>query len=143
MRRFVQLLVVLLVLAVPAAALASVAQMHGPVGTGANDAVVDMSAVIKRGHAVKVTRFTFANVPVSCSSGSTYLTAVSDLFPHHMAVSKKGNFHGTVVVHAGRTTYAVTGHFKSAHKAAGTLHISGTVPGCLHGDSGILHWSAK
>jgi hypothetical protein len=142
-RRIAGWLVVLALLALPAVALASVAQMHGPVGTGANDAVVDMSAVIKRGHAVKVTRFTFANVPVGCSSGSTYLTAVSDLFPHHMAVSKKGNFHGTVVVHAGRTTYAVTGHFKSAHKAAGTLHISGVVPGCLHGDSGILHWSAK
>jgi hypothetical protein len=143
MGRIAGWLAALALLMLPAAALASVVQMHGPVGSGANDAVVDMSASINHGRAVKVTRFTFANVPVSCSSGSTYRTAVSDLFPDRMRVSNKGNFHGTVVVHAGRTKYVVTGHFKSRHKAAGTLHISGVAPGCLHGDSGILHWSAK
>jgi uncharacterized protein (DUF2147 family) len=134
---------VLAVLAWPAVALAAVVQLHGPVGSGANDAVVDMSAVIKHGKAVKVTRFTWANVPVSCTGGPTFATAVSDEFPRHMKVSRKGNFHGTVKVNGGRTTYTVTGHFKSRHKAKGTLHISGVVPQCLHADSGILHWSAK
>jgi hypothetical protein len=49
----------------------------------------------------------------------------------------------TIGVNGGRTTYTITGHFKNAHKASGTLRITGPVPTCLHGDSGVLNWTAS
>ncbi len=40
------------------------------------------------------------------------------------------------------TTYSVTGHFLTLHKATGTLRIKGTVPGCRTADTGVVHWTA-
>jgi hypothetical protein len=140
-RRLTLIAVLTSLLAIPAVALAAAINLHGPAGSGANHSVVDVTVVVKHGKPVKVVRFTFANVLVPCPPYSA--TALSDLFPRHMTVSKSGRFHGTATLNGGRRTYMVAGRFtKAGHKATGTLHITGTIPACRHGDSGVVHWSA-
>jgi hypothetical protein len=63
-------------------------------------------------------------------------------FPHHISISRSGNFHSMDVADGGRTTYAVSGHFISLSKATGRLRIKGTVSGCRSADTGPVSWTA-
>jgi hypothetical protein len=131
--------VVLAALLLPAAALAARRVIHGPAGGGSG--TVDITLVAKHGSVKKLTRFEFNNIPANCAGFSP--TATSGTFPHTIKVDTDGKFHATVKQNGGRVTYSVHGHFKSQDKAAGTLRINGTVPGCAKADTGKVHWSAK
>ena len=60
-----------------------------------------------------------------------------------MKVSTKRRFHGTGSLSSGRGKATVSGRFsRSFRKATGTLHVTGTVPGCASADTGDVTWSA-
>ncbi len=142
-RQVVGLAVALVMLAMPAVALAvalgKVHHLSGPVGSGANNAGVEIHFTVSHGKAKRIKRFGFFNVPATCSPTGT--TAVSgDL--HHIKVSPKGTFSVTKKLNSGATTYTVTGKFKSLKKATGTLRVHGGVPGCASADTGTVDWKA-
>jgi hypothetical protein len=126
-------------LALPAIALAGILVLHGPAGS-ARDASIDITLVTKHGHPLKLTRFEFNNIPANCPRYGP--TAVSATFPRNMAVSSKNSFGATAKLRNGRTTYTVQGRFAGIGKASGTLRITGTVPGCVSVDTGVVRWSA-
>ena len=126
-------------LLLPAVALAARRVIHGPAGGGSG--TVDITLVAKHGSVKKLTRFEFNNIPVTCTGFPP--SATSGTFPHTIHVGKDQKFSASVKQNGGRVTYTVHGHFKSQDKAAGTLRIAGTVPGCSKADSGKVHWSAK
>jgi len=126
-------------LLVPAAALAARRVIHGPAGGGSG--TVDITLVAKHGKVKKLTRFEFNNIQVKCTGFPP--SAASGTFPHTIKVATDGKFHASVKQNGGRVTYTVRGHFSSQDKAAGTLRIRGTVPGCAKADSGKVRWSAK
>jgi hypothetical protein len=128
-----------LALLLPAIALAARRVIHGPAGGGSG--TVDITLVTKHGVVTKLTRFEFNNIPASCGAGRS--SATSGTFPHTIKVDSKGKFHATVKQNGGRVTYTVRGHFTNPNKAAGTLRINGTVPGCPNADTGKVRWSAK
>jgi hypothetical protein len=130
---------VIVALLLPAAALAARRVIHGPAGGGSG--TVDITLVAKHGNVKKLTRFEFNNIPANCAGASP--TTTSGTFPHTIKVGTDGKFHATVKQNAGRVTYTVHGHFNGQDKAAGTLRIKGTVPGCATADTGKVHWSAK
>ena len=130
---------VVLVLLLPAVALAARRVIHGPAGGGSG--TVDITLVAKNGSVKKLTRFEFNNIQVTCTGSSP--SATSGTFPHTIKVGSDGKFHATVKQNSGRVTYSVRGHFSSQDKAAGTLRVNGTVPGCPRADTGKVHWSAK
>ena len=129
----------LLVLALPAAALAGRRVLHGPAGGGS--ATVDITLVTKKAVVKKLTRFEFNNIPASCLGYPP--TAVSGTFPHTIFVARDGTFHASMKQNGGRVTYTVRGRFKDQNRASGTLRVKGTVPGCASADTGKMHWSAK
>ena len=114
--------------------------LNGPAGPGPN-AVVDVQFNIRNGHATKITRFQFANIPATCDRTSQ--TAVSDTFGRAIVVASNGKFTAVRKLNLGRTTYPVSGRIISLHKAAGKLRVVGTVSGCLTADTGTVHWTAK
>jgi hypothetical protein len=126
-------------LLLPAVALAARRVIHGPAGGGSG--TVDITLVSKNGSVKKLTRFEFNNIPVTCTGYPP--SATSGTFPHTIKVGSDGKFHASVKQNGGRVTYTVRGHFSSQNKAAGTLRVNGTVPGCSKADSGKVHWSAK
>jgi hypothetical protein len=126
-------------LLLPAVALAARRVIHGPAGGGSG--TVDITLVAKHGKVKKLTRFEFNNIPVTCTGFPP--SATSGTFPHTIKVGSDGRFHASVKQNGGRVTYTVRGHFKSQDKAAGTLRVNGTVPGCSKADTGKVHWSAK
>src|SRR4051812_28141807 len=138
-RRTCVLAGVVLALLLPAAALAARRVIHGPAGGGSG--TVDITLVAKNGSVKKLTRFEFNNIPANCAGGSP--TATSGTFPHTIKVGTDGKFRTTVNQNGGRVSYAVSGHFSSQDKAAGTLRIKGAVAGCAKADTGKVHWSAK
>lgn len=101
---------------------------------------MDITFKYRQGHPKVITRFEFNNIPITCSGGRS--SAVSDMFAHHIRVSSTGRFHATQTTTGGLATYKVKGRFKGVHKATGTLRITGTVPACSSGDTGVVHWSA-
>lgn len=129
----------LVALALPAAALASRRVIHGPAGGGSG--TVDITLVAKNGVVKKLTRFEFNNIQATCTGSGT--TAVSNQFPHTIAVKSDGTFQATVKQNGGRVTYTVSGHFKDQNHASGKLRVKGAVPGCSNADTGRVHWSAK
>ena len=133
------LVLALLALALPAAALAARRVIHGPAGGGSG--TVDITLVSKKGVVKKLTRFEFNNNQATCTGFPP--TAVSSTFPHTIFVNGKGDFSATVKQNGGRVTYTVHGHFKSQNSASGTLRVKGAVPGCGKADTGKVHWSAK
>jgi hypothetical protein len=133
------LVLALLALALPAAALAARRVIHGPAGGGSG--TVDITLVSKKGVVKKLTRFEFNNIQATCTGFPP--TAVSSTFPHTIFVNGKGDFSATVKPNGGRVTYTVHGHFKSQNSASGTLRVKGAVPGCGKADTGKVHWSAK
>jgi hypothetical protein len=126
-------------LLLPAAALAARRVIHGPAGGGSG--TVDITLTAKHGSVKKLSRFEFNNIPVTCTGSQP--SATSGTFPHTIQVGTDGKFHTSVKQNSGRVTYTVSGHFSSQDKAAGTLRIKGTVPGCAKADTGKVHWSAK
>jgi hypothetical protein len=125
----------------PALALALRRTYFGPVGTGANNAGVEISARIKHGKAVKVTRFEWHNVLGSCN-GRAGGASTGEL-PDAVAVSG-GTFSTTQHLNGGRTTVKISGRFKHHRtRMAGSLRVHGTVPGCAQFDTGTLTWHAK
>lgn len=126
-------------LLLPAVALAARRVIHGPAGGGSG--TVDITLVAKHGSVKKLTRFEFNNIPVTCTGSAP--SATSGTFPHTIHVGKNQKFGASVKQNGGRVTYTVHGHFSSQDKAAGTLRIKGTAPGCSKADSGKVHWSAK
>ena len=127
-------------LLLPAVALAARRVIHGPAGGGSG--TVDITLVAKHGSVKKLTRFEFNNIPVTCTGSAP--SATSGTFPHTIKVGKKSQkFSASVKQNGGRVTYTVHGHFDSQDKAAGTLRVNGTVPGCSKADTGKVHWSAK
>lgn len=133
------LAVVVAILALPAVALAAFHALNGPVGSGANNAGVEVHFITKHGHIKYIKRFGFFNVPATCTPSGT--TAFSGSFPHRIRVSAN-KFHSTQTVNSGRTTYKVRGQFRSLHKAVGTIRIKGATAGCGSADTGRLHWHA-
>jgi hypothetical protein len=139
MRRLTALLLVAgICLTFAAIAIAKTLVLHGPAGS-AGVATIDITLITRHQHPVKLTRFEFNNVPASCAGYSP--TAVSDTFPHAIAVSH-GRFHASTMANGGRVTFTVSGHFTGL-KAAGVLRVNGAVPGCASADTGHVHWSAK
>jgi len=130
---------VALMLAPPSIALALSRVLHGPAGPG-RSAIVDVQFNIGHGHATKITRFQFANIPASCHGYPP--TAVSAELSVHPSVSASGHFQAMEKTNGGRVTYTVSGQFTGLDKAAGTLRVKGTVSGCLAADTGVVHWSA-
>ena len=126
-------------LLLPAVAFAARRVIHGPAGGGSG--TVDITLVAKHGSVKKLTRFEFNNIPVTCTGFSP--SATSGTFPHTIHVGKDQKFSASVKQNGGRVTYTVHGHFSSQDKAAGTLRVKGTVPGCSKADTGKVHWSAK
>lgn len=138
-KRWGVLAVVAVMVGLPAVALASRHFLHGPVGSGANNAGLEIHLKARHDQVKVIYLFGFFNIPFSCTGGSP--TAVSGKFPKRITVSG-GKFSSTQKVNSGRTTYTATGTFSGLNKASGTLRIHGTVPGCLSGDTGVLHWHA-
>jgi hypothetical protein len=135
------LLLALLALALPAAALAGRRVIHGPAGGGSG--TVDITLVTsKKGVVKKLTRFEFNNIQTVCKGSRTTTSAVSDKFPHTIPVDSDGSFGTTVKVNGGRATYTVEGDFKNKNNASGTLRVKGTTPGCGRSDTGKVHWTA-
>lgn len=126
-------------LLLPAVALAARRVIHGPAGGGSG--TVDITLVSKNGAVKKLTRFEFNNIQVTCQGSAP--SATSGTFPHTIKVDSAGKFHATVKQNGGRVTYSVRGHFSSQDKAAGTLRVKGTVPGCPIADTGKVRWRAK
>jgi hypothetical protein len=123
----------------PAVALGLTRTLHGPAGP-VTDSSVDITFKYK-GHQPKViTRFEMNNIPISCAGGRS--SAAYYKFAHHIPVSSTGKFHATESPSPGQATYKVKGRFSGVHKASGTLRITGTVPACPSGDTGVVHWSA-
>lgn len=131
--------VAVMILALPAAALATFHALNGPVGSGAGNAGVEVHFVSKHGHIKYIKRFGFFNVPATCMPSGT--TAVSGSFPRRIRVSAN-KFHSTQTVNSGSTTYTVKGQFRSLHKAVGTIRIRGGTAGCGSADTGRLKWHA-
>jgi hypothetical protein len=127
------------ILALPAVALATFHALNGPVGSGAGNAGVEVHFISKHGHIKYIKRFGFFNVPATCTPSGT--TAFSGSFAHRIRVSAD-KFRATETVNSGRTTYTVTGKFRSLHKAIGTIRISGAAAGCGSADTGRLKWHA-
>jgi hypothetical protein len=132
-------LLVAILLALPTVALGLTRTLHGPAGP-ATDASVDIAFKYKGHHAKVITRFELNNIPIACAGGRS--SAVSYKFAHHIPVSSTGKFHATEKPAPGLATYKVKGRFTGVHKAAGTLRVTGTVPACSSGDTGVVHWSA-
>lgn len=138
MKRTGALSVVILLL-LPAVALGLTRTLHGPAGP-VTDSSVDITFKYTGHHAKVITRFELNNVPISCAGGRS--SAVSYKFAHHIHVSSTGKFHAAESPTPGLATYKVKGLFKGVHKATGTLSVTGTVPGCSSGHTGVVHWSA-
>jgi hypothetical protein len=132
-------MVVVVSLALPAAALATFHALNGPIGTGANNAGVEVHFISRHGHIKYIKRFGFFNAPATCTPSGT--TAFSGSFPHRIRVTAN-KFHSTQIVNSGRTTYTVKGVFRSLHKAVGTIHVKGATAGCGSADTGRLRWHA-
>jgi hypothetical protein len=129
---------VALLLALPTAAFALTRTLHGPAGP-VMDASVDITFHYRHAHARVITRFELNNIPISCAGGRS--SAVSYRFAHRIHVSSKGKFHASESP-GGLATYKVRGHFSGVHKATGRLSVTGTVPACSGGTTGVVHWSA-
>lgn len=138
-RRWVALAVMVVMLGAPAVALASVHFLSGPVGSGANNAGVEIHFVVRHGKAKRIKLFGFFNVPATCSPSNPF--AVSGHL-NGIKVSSSGKFSITKKLNSGQTTYKVTGKFRSLKKAKGTLRVHGAVPGCASVDTGTLPWTA-
>ena len=101
-RVFIACLIVLPLLALPAIALAASRFYRGPVGNGANNADIEITAKLatSRPHRpTKLTRIEWANVPVSC--GRFGRGATSDFFPKSVPVNA-GSFSSTAKLHGGQ-----------------------------------------
>ena len=125
-------------LALPAGALAS-AYYRGVVGSGVNNAGLDLRVKFHKGDPIKVLEFRWYNVPV----GSCYDSFDGTRFS--MKVNDRGRFHGTYSVPHTDHKATVRGKFKHHDKKmAGTLELKGDfVGGCSNADSGKLDWTAK
>jgi hypothetical protein len=122
-------------------AAASNRSYNGPAGSAPNSGVELGVKFNKKGHAVRVTRFEFHNVPATCQGYGN--TAVTATYGKSMSVDSKRNFSGTRTINGGKLTIHIAGHLKSDFsKATGTLRAHGTVPGCGKADTGKVHWSA-
>jgi hypothetical protein len=126
-----------ILLLLPAVALGLTRTLHGPAGP-VTDSSVDITFKYSHHQANVITRFELNNIPITCAGGRS--SAVSYKFAHRIAVSSAGKFHKRKS--ANGATYKVRGRFEGVHKATGTLHVTGTVPGCPSGDTGVVHWSA-
>jgi hypothetical protein len=133
------LLSVVIVLLLPAVALGLTRTLHGPAGP-VTDSSVDITFKYKGHHAKVITRFELNNIPIACTGGGS--SAVSYNFSLHIRVSSTGRFHFTASPHGQPATYKIRGRFKGVHKATGTLRVTGTLPACSSGDTGLVHWSA-
>jgi hypothetical protein len=131
-------LLLLVALALPAAALAARRVISGHAGGGSGE--VDITLVTKNATVKKLTRFEFNNIAASCAGRPA--TAVSSSFPHTILVASDGRFHATAKPNGGRVTYTVSGHFRDQNHASGTLRVKGAVPSCASADSGRVRWTA-
>lgn len=138
-RGLAALTVGVMILALPAAALAAFHALNGPVGSGAGNAGVEVHFISRGAHIKYIKRFGFFNVPATCMPSGT--TAVSGSFPRRIRVSAN-KFHSTQTVHSGSITYTAKGQFRSLHKAVGTIRIKGATAGCGSADTGRLKWHA-
>ena len=141
MRRRIPLVLALVALALPAAAVAGRRVIHGPAGTGSGTVDITLFTSKKTGAVKKLTRFEFNNIHATCAGFPP--TAVSGRFPHTIRVRSDGTFHASVKQNGGRVTYTVRGHFKNQNHASGKLRVRGAVPGCGRADTGTVRWSAK
>lgn len=123
-----------------ALALASTARYNGHAGPG-KQAGVEFGAHIHKGRATSAYGFEFHNIPAQCQGSGT--TAVTDKLDTTMQVNAKRKFSDKETINGGKLTVKVTGRFASDFsKAGGTLRVHGTVPGCLHADTGVVNWHA-
>jgi len=131
-------------LALPPLALAASRFYRGPVGTGANNADIEITARLAKARPhrpTKLTRIEWANVPVSC--GRFGRGATSDFYPKEVPVSG-GAFSSSAKLHGGRQTVTLSGQFHNHPRSiTGKIRIKGTVPGCPVADSGSLTWKVK
>ena len=128
-------------LAFPAVALALRRTYFGPAAGGANNAGVEISARLKNGSPVKITKFEWHNVLGTCSRGSA--GATTGVFPKDITV-KGGAFSASAKMNHGTTTVKVSGSFKHQNKRMkGKLRVRGSVAGCSGIDTGTVSWSAK
>jgi hypothetical protein len=133
------LVVVVAVLILPAAALAS-AFYKGPVNGGANNAGVEFRAELRHHHTPKkVIEFRWFNVPIPPNCADSFEGLKFD-----MKVNRHRKFHGTY--HVPNTDHVATVHGKfkrHVKKASGTLELKGDFAGGCSGDTGALPWTAK
>jgi|SRR5690349_3533732 len=141
MSRRIPLLLALVALVLPAAALAARRVIHGPAGGGSGTVDITLFTSKKTGAVTKLSRFEFNNIQATCVGFPN--TAVSGQFPHTIKVKSDGTFSASVKQNSGRVTYTVSGKFKNQNSASGKLRVRGTVPGCSKADTGKVHWSAK
>lgn len=143
-RALVGSIVVLVSLALPVVAVAASRFYAGPVGTGANNARIEITARLakrKPHRPTKLTRIEWANVPVSC--GRFGRGATSDFFPKDVPVNG-GSFSASAQLNGGREKITLSGSFHNHPRSiSGKIHVTGTVPGCPTADSGSLSFKAK
>jgi hypothetical protein len=131
-----------LALAFPAIALALTRRTYfGPAAGGANNAGVEISARLKDGSPVKITKFEWQNLLGRCSNGAN--GATTGEFPKAITV-KDGTFSATSTANHGHMTIKVSGSFKHQNtRMKGKLRVRGDVAGCSGIDTRTVKWSAK
>ncbi|MEA2427449.1 MAG: hypothetical protein QOF37_1077 [Thermoleophilaceae bacterium] len=132
---------VVVALAFPATVLALRRTYFGPAASGVNNAGVEISARLKKGVPVKVTRLGWHNVPGACAGYAN--TATTDEFPSAIDVTD-GKFKATAKFNGGHAKVTVTGAFKHQNqRMKGTIRVRGAVSGCSSVDTGVVSWTAK
>jgi hypothetical protein len=143
MKRYAIVLTLVVVLAMPALAIAGVRHFKGPIDPSGN---VAFDAKTRHGRVVKVKPgFEFHHVPMTCNEGKR---TISGSFNFAMDVNHR-HFSGTGIYNssAGKGTVAVTGDFRHhGRKVVGTINAHGNfspgdkeITGC---HSGTLDWRA-
>jgi len=107
-------------------------------GSFPNGGTMSFNAVTKHGKIVRVKRFSWSGVPVSCLQGDSSYTAQLPVSMSVLSRAFSAQALGTDL------TQSVTGHFRDrGRKASGTLNVFGVLglsrTGC---STGKLAWSA-
>jgi hypothetical protein len=120
-----------------ATAAAKTETFNGDAGPGTS---VSFGAKLKHGKVVKVSAFTWDQVPMSCATEDT---VIDEDFGVDVKVKKK-KFQGSDVgVPGGTLNDVFSGRFTSKTQASGTLRTFGDYPGFGSCDTGTVPWTAS
>jgi hypothetical protein len=139
MKRLLVILPIALSLGIPSGALAS-EFYRGPIEPGAFDELIEVTVKFDGDRPVKVTRLRWANVPTTCTGGSS---AVSGELKGKLRIRHR-EFAATKPVSNSNAIVQITGKFKDGDKKmVGTFRQTGPSAGCPGGDTGVLGYHAK